>query len=387
MLRIVLIAMLLLVACSDDAPPSANNNTNSATNNTTNNAATNNTATDNTATNNVSDMGDSDADMGPEDMTPEDMAPEDMPPDFDEQPCFHPAADPQCPPKEFGAASIMTTFVILPDNSCCFDFGGNQALDNRLGTLLSAAESLGFDVNTGIANALRFGDVIYTLEYSGLSNTVYANNFGLAFYTARDTDFDFEPNFMGMGEIYINPEALLTQSPPEPRWSFGTTSVRNNELQASDGFLKLDFPGLLDEVRINVTQAKLTATIEPDADFKGGGRVALSNGKIGGVVLRDDFFGSLNEASANCECIQRRVYSRNASGTYSCNSTIDDEISCQLSPLAGCRFLASQQYCGQIGSLSSLVDIDTDGDGANDGYSFGATFTAVGAEIWGIDPF
>lgn len=386
MIRTVLIATLLLAACSDDAPPSniAANNTN---NTSTNNTSTNNTSTNNTATNNIIDMGENDAEL---DVTPEDMepdAPEDMPPDFEEQPCFHPATNPQCPAKEFGAASIMTTLVILPDNSCCFDFGGNAALDNRLGTLLSAAESLGFDVNTGIANALRFGDVIYALEYSGLSNTTYANNFGLAFYTARDTDFDFAPNYEGLGQIYVSPEALLTQSPPTPRWSFQTTSVRNNQLEASEGFLKLDFPGLLDEVRINVTQARLTATIEPDADLRGGGRVALSNGKLGGVVLRDDFFSSLNDASFNCECIERRVYTRNANGTYSCNSTFDDELSCQTSPLAGCRFLASQQYCGQIGSLSSLVDIDTDGNGANDGYSFGATFTAVGAEIWGIDPF
>jgi len=391
MLRFTLISLVLaLVACSDDSAPANNaaNNTNNQTS-TNNSTSTNNPVNNpnNTNSNNTNngDMGtDADPDMFEPDMEA-DMEP-DMP-DVTEQPCFHPASDPNCPPGVWGGAAMITEMVLPDDMSCCFDFSGNGTIDNRLGGLLGVAVNLGFDVNGGLASALRFGDVIYLLEFSGLSNTEYDPDFDLSFYTGRDTDFDFEPNYAGTGEVWVRQDALETIVPPQPKWGFGTASLNEGEIEASDGFLRLEFPGLLDEVRINVVQARLTATIDPNADLTAGGLVPLTDGKLGGVVLRNDFFASLNEASLACDCLGRAVYSRNANGTFSCNSTFSDEVNCEFEPAQGCRFLASSQYCSVLGTLSSSTDIDTNGDGTKDGYSFGATFTAVGTSIVGIDPF
>lgn len=392
MLRFTAIALVLvMVACSDDSAPANNtaNNTNNqtSTNNSTstNNPVNNTNNTNSNNTNNV-DMGmDAEPDMPEPDMGV-DME-QDMEPDVTEQPCFHPTNDPTCPEGEWGGAAMVTEMVLPDDMTCCFDFSGNGNIDNRLGGLLGVAENLGFDVNGGLETALRFGDVIYLFEFSGLSNTDYDSDFDLAFYTGTDTDFDFEPNYAGTGEVWVRPDALETIVPVKPKWGFETASINEGQIDATGGFLRLEFPGLLDEVRIDVVQARLTATIDPDADLTAGGLVPMTDGKLGGVVLRDDFFTSLNDASIACDCLGRAVYTKNASGTYSCNSTFSDEVACESDPAQGCRFLASSQYCSVLGTLSSSVDIDTDGDGTKDGYSFGATFNAVGASIQGIDPF
>jgi hypothetical protein len=387
---IILLALLGMVGCSDDSSPSGpspNNSTNNSTNNPTNNSGSNNTnQTNQNTSNNPEDMGVTE-DMAA-DMPEPDMA-EDMEPDLpaiEDFPCFHPSSETGCPEGEFGGGAMFTAMELPEDNSCCFDFNSDGATDNRLGTLLGIATSLGFDVNEGLAEALQFGDVIYVLEFANLANTTRDSEFDLTFYTGRDTDIDFEPNFAGNGSVYLRGDAFNSEMPIDPKWQFSEASLSEGVIEASGGTMLLEFPGLLEEVRIQAISVRLEANLSSDSDLAAGGRVTLSQGKLGGIILRDDFYGSLNDASKACECLNREVYDRRASGTYACNSTLADESACQTA-LPGCRFLASSQYCGVLGTLSGNVDIDTDGDGDNDGYSFGATFETVGTKIEGIEPF
>lgn len=387
---LILVAFAMLAGCADDPASSNNSTTNNATNNATN-SSTNNTQNNMTTNNTVADMGVTDmaADMATEldaGMDAEADAEVDafMYPDLAQDPCAFPSTDVNCPTGPYGPGSFMTSIIIPEQPTCCFDFNGDGVIDNKIGALLATAKSLGFDVNTGIANAIDAGTLVNLFGFSNFENAMYDPTLDLSFYKGTDTDLNILPNLQGLGEFYVLAESLNTQG--QPRWGFASARVRAGFLEAFDGEFDLDFPDLLDEVRIPVAQGRIEAAVLPGANLAAGGTVTLDEGKMGGVVLRDEFFDSLNAASNACFCLSRNVYDRETDGGYSCNSVTEDEVAC-MNATSGCRFLASKTYCGLLGTaISNAVDVDTDNDGKNDSYSFGATFTGVGASIIGNEP-
>ena len=302
-------------------------------------------------------------------------------PDLGQDPCAFPTNDANCPQGPYGPASFMTSIIIPETATCCFDYNGDGVIDNKIGQLLATARNLGFDVNNGVAQAIEAGELVNIFGFSNFGNAEYDPTLDVVFLKGTDSDFDFAPNLLGLGDFYVLVESLNTQS--QPKWTFGSARVRAGVLEAYDGEFDLDFPDLLDQVRIPVVQGRVKATVLPGAEFTAGGRVTLDEGELGGVVLRDEFFDSLNDASIACSCLSRAVYDRQPNGGYVCNSSASDANAC-AGMSSGCQFLASSTYCGLLGTaISNAVDVDTDGDNVPDSYSFGATFTGVGAKVLG----
>jgi hypothetical protein len=386
----IAVLCVLATACSDDSTSTSNNTNNSNNSNNSNNTAD---AGPDTAPELDAEL-DSPADTAPDlndaGQDVEQDAGQDaeqdvfMFPDADVDPCAFPSADPTCPDGPYGPGSFITALQIPEQPTCCFDYTGDGVIDNKIGSLLSIARGLGFDVNAGLTDAIANGQLINLLGYANVQNAEFDADLDVAFYKGADADFDFGLNLLGLGDFLILVESLNADT--SPRWTFGSAQIRNSLLDARDGQIDLDFPDLLDQVRIPVIQGRIEATILPGADLRAAGRITLDQGKMGGVVLRDEFFQSLNDASQACFCLAKDVYERQADGSYDCVSTPDDEIICQGAS-AGCQFLARQQYCGLLGTaISNAVDVDTDGDNLPDSYSFGATFTGVGASILGDAP-
>lgn len=391
MRRLLFAALCVMAtACSDDSTNTSNNANNA--NNTNNSNPSNNTSdvgldtsgepdTGSDAQNNAQSDAESDATADAGQDAESDAF---MYPDVDVDPCAYPTTDPTCPDGPYGPGSFITALQIPEQPTCCFDYTGDGVIDNKIGSLLSIARGLGFDVNAGLIDAIATGQLVNLLGYANVQNADFDADLDVAFYKGTDSDFDFEPNLLGLGDFLILVDSLNVDA--TPRWSFGSANIRNGVLDARDGQIDLDFPDLLDQVRIPVIQGRIEASILPGADLRAAGRITLDQGKMGGVVLRDEFFQSLNDASNACVCLAKNVYERQTDGSYNCVSNADDEFNC-FGASAGCQFLARQQYCGLLGTaISNAVDVDTDGDNIPDSYSFGATFTGVGASILGDAP-
>ncbi len=298
----------------------------------------------------------------------------------DPQACTFPTTDANCPQGPFGPGTFLTSVAIAEDNTCCFDFTGDNVLDNEIGEILGLLGGFGINANQNIANAIQAGELVYLLEFLNWENEMNDPDFSINLYYGTDAVAPFDDNLLGMGDFLIDPISI-NQVTQKPKWGFQKASVTDGNLVASDGVLRLSFPGLLDAVRMEIVNANLTATVDPTADLSAGGRVALTNGELSGALLRTEFFASLNEAAALCACIGNPIFSPQGNGNYSCSLTNEQNASCSASPVQGCRFLGSRTNCTVLGNLGGRADVDTTGDNSPDAFSFGARVEGKGAKI------
>lgn len=332
-------------------------------------------------------------DMAPADMmeTP-DMAPDmepDMEPDMPlavEYPCAFPSSDPQCAQGEWGASSVLSEFYVVPNRSCCFDYTGDGQIDNAVGAqIVSLAQTLGFaDVNSSIASAIGTGELVYLITYADWTALEADSNISLSMLSGTDTDLDYLDNLQGTGSFFPDPASLDAQG--KPLWRFSQARVAapamaggQSKLSASGGSLDVTFPGLVDAVELRLEQVRLEASVVGGATLEAGGRVALVQGKLGGVLPRARFFDSLNVVSNQCACLRRDAFAYNAeTNRYTCTL---DQTYCAQDPDDGCRSVGDRALCSSLAFLSRQTDVDTDSDGRDDAFSFGATFEAVGTQL------
>lgn len=302
--------------------------------------------------------------------------------------CAFPGAPETCPQGSYGPGSFINSLQIVEDDSCCRDFNGDGRPDNYMGKIVGLARTLGLvDINRQIGLAIQYGLIVYLLEYSYLDHPEYVQNLGVKLYQGVDTDRDFTDNMYGFGDFLIKPESFDPLG--NPLWQFPRGEVYDRQMKAEGGGINLFFPGLLEEVVLRTVDVRVSARLEPPVDTFAGGRVRLTGGEMSGSLSRDALFQSLNDATRNCECIGRDLFQREPTGRYSCRTTQGEHEACLVtdpdasggcanlsdpSPVAMCNFLAGQ---------SAAMDVDTDGDGVLDAYSFGARFEAVGARIVG----
>jgi hypothetical protein len=335
------------------------------------------------------EMGMQPVDMGPADMTmtPVDMGVADMPDvedmldlaDVEEYACFFPSSDPMCPQGPWGAGSLLSEFFIVPNATCCFDYTGNGQIDNRVGTqVIGLANNLGFaDVNAAIARAVGTGELVYLITYANWENETQDLNIDMKMLTGTDTDLDYLDNLQGTGSFFVSPDSFEPHG--DPKWRFANARVFASKLSATGGRLNITFPGLVDDVDLLLENVRIEADVVPGASLEAGGRVALINGRMGGALVRDRFYDSLNVVARNCGCIGQDILEPNASRTaYVCKL---ERTVCEQDPDDGCRTVGDRNFCFTLGLLSSQTDIDLNGDGRRDAFSFGATFTAVGTQL------
>lgn len=331
-------------------------------------------------------------------------------PDVESVDCYHPSGqtDPDCEGGTFGPGTFFREFVIETEgeeDACCFDLTGDGMIDNYLGEeVASAAGSVeGFtDINENISNSIWAGELIYLLETENWQHPEWDSEFDLNVMMGSYSDHDMDDNMVGNGSFWVASSNFDTND--EPRFGFEHAHVADGELWAEGGFLEIRMPGLVEGFGAPFGDVRLSGDIAqvPEPDLTSGGSFEIRNGKLGGALLRDRFFRSLNELSYDCECFDTEFEDPDnpdpwtegvfeyqpeggpgGIGRWACHEKEDtgsDECTGPSNP-AACRTLADDDLCFLLDSLSTNPDMDVQGQPA---YSIGVHFETVTTEIEGI---
>lgn len=328
-------------------------------------------------------------------------------PDVDLFECAFPNDDPDCPEGDFGPASFFKDFVIetrSDEDACCFDIDPDDDdpfIDNMIGEqLISVAANLpGMeDPNANIAAAIQSGDLIYLLEMAHWDNAEFDSDVDLRVYKGGRTDESMEDNLAGDGSFFIAPDNFDQND--DNIYGFTEASIEDGQLTASDGFISIEMPGLIDGVVADLGAVQIRGDIvqDPEPELGAGGNFTIENGELGGGLYRDRFFQSINRLSYDCDCLDIDIEDPDSpdlwtEGLFSYRES-SDNWSCEIKTTSGedlcqepgdpsqCRTLGFDQMCNMLSFVSGETDLVIDGEKA---FSVGIRFEAVTTEIRGID--
>ncbi len=369
-------AALALAACGDD--PVENNNSNNQSNVSTNNATSNNSTSNNSTTNNTTTSTSNNGTTGSNNTTMEEPPPPG---------CDDPTPPARCAetPEGFawGTASVINTFAIEGEGSdpvCCFDYNGDDEIDNALGVLLAGA---GFkaDINDSIADGINDGSITIVLEHDGLA-ALEDGTFNINFWLGEwGNDMDGMPITMldpaGSNPILIDPASIDTGT--QPLAYIPDATLAGTAVEAGPGVFQLALELLGTPLVLRVSAARVEADVDlANSSIDGG--VALTNAKLGGYVKTEDIINAINLFASTCTCLgigQDPLIT--PEGVCNANA---DATQCETDGEDTCAQIASN--CTLLSVVPTLADIDADGDGEFDAVSIGATFTAAGATIQGV---
>ena len=336
--------------------------------------------------------------------------------------CAFPASDPACEAGNFGPGSMFSEIVIETrgeEDACCFDLSGDTIIDNFIGEDLVAAITgvEGFaDINQNIVAAIGSGEMVYIMETIHWLHPEWSN-LDMRVYQGGTTQYSMEQNLAGIGGFNITPTNFDDQG--QPRFGFENVEVRDGVMTAKNGTIELTFPGLVEAIAVELGAVQFEANVElvdPAPDLTAGGGFALTDGRLGGAIMRDRFFRTLNEESLNCDCLELDDFDSDnvnlwtdglftfdpghgefdgddfiydegdnvAPGRWVCEWKASGGEACQdPSEPAECRALGDLSLCSILSGLSNQTDVWIDGE---PGFSLGVHFETVPVEITGIDP-
>jgi len=403
-----------LVACGPD-----DTSDNSSTNNsTTNNSTSNNMTTNNSTSNNMTTNNSTSNNMTTNNSTSNNMTTTTPPVNNtsvgnntttveEEVTCDSDPRPERCDadPATFdawGAASVVASLEIVADDSCCFDFDGDDVNDNGLGDLLaSAGSSFGFsvdDANSTIQGAIDDGSIALLLEHQDLAEA--GGDFSINFLLgAQDGDFT-APVAEGGNTYTIDPASFDEGVWPQAR--VGNANLDGTTVTGGPGTVGIAISLFGATLNLRVTAAQLNAEVDSARTAFDGTGVALVNGEIGGIIKAADLFDSLNNFfDSTCGCVSGvdgDLISYNPDDIANTATTM-----CAAAPdTSGCdENDDAQSACATIvdncetvvGFLPLLLDIDSRKLGENceegeeitcDSLSVGLEFEAHGAAITGV---
>ncbi len=329
--------------------------------------------------------------------------------DVDPVECAYPADDPECAEEDgdFGPGSFFSYFQIAvpPEEDCCFDVDGEGGIDNHLGGfIIPLIESFGIpgfdDVNENLSTSIQSGELTYLFETYGWTHPLWDQGLRVRVYQGGDSQGDY---MAGEGEFWIS--ELNFDDDGNPRYGFDKVEIRDGAIAAEGGRIRIMFPGLVDAISAELDAVQMVGRIvqNPQPDLEAKGHFAIEEGRLGGALIRDTFFKTLNQEALGCDCLDLSpdidlenpnlyedgifIYNppqnENHPGSWSCDvkSTSDENI-CAESGDPVCFTLGDAALCGGLSLISDNTDIVIDGDHA---YSIGARFESVPATIMGID--
>ncbi len=327
----------------------------------------------------------------------------DDPFDVDPVECAHPADDdPDCPDGEFGPASFFSHFEIS-DGDCCFDLTGNGHNDNFIGEDVVPAIESGLDgfgdVNDNINSSIEFGELAYLLEAAHWDHPEWDDDMELYVHLGGETNDDMSTVLAGDGAYEVAEENFDADG--NRRFAFDDVTVRDGVLEASGGTVAVMFPGLVEGLVLTLKDVHLEGEIvqSPEPELQSGGNFAISDGQMGGALMRDDFYKSMNEIAHTCDCIEDDYEDPDnpdpwSEGVFRYRED-NDSWSCLQGKVTGdacsepgtpprCQTLGEEEFCTILGpfSSSSFTDVEVDGEL---GYSVGLHFESVTTEITGIE--
>lgn len=318
--------------------------------------------------------------------------------------CAFPAGDSDCPEGNFGPASYFSEFIIETENeepdACCFDIDGDGEIDNYIGenVVEAVANIEGFqDVNDNINTAIQSGDLSYLFEASHWVHPEWDQAFRLNVYQGGEISDQGGDPVEGEGKIRVAEDNFGDSG--EPLYGFDHAEVRDGVMSAEDGFISISIPGLVEGINAELVNVEVEGYVRqnPEPDLTSGGHFEIHDGKLGGALLRDEFFKSMNRVSYDCECFDTDFEDPDnpdlwTEGVFVHNETTDiwscmakeaapEDCTDEENPLA-CQTLAYDQLCYVLQGLSDDYDIEIDGEAA---YSVGVRFESVPTEIIGIE--
>ncbi len=279
---------------------------------------------------------------------------------------------------------------------CCYDFTGDGELNNALGNLvkqLGPQLNLSLeDANATLQGAIDDGSVALVLEHQGVdaAGGDFAINFLLG---VQDGDFT-GPAAEGGNQYKINPSSFDAGVWAQAR--IPNANLAGTAVTGGPGLVAIAFNLFGISLNLQIFAAQVEAAVA-SIDDNG---VALTGGKLGGVLRLNDLFGALNSfAATNCGCLNLAdgdtfIVGDNVADGYECgdlsNSTCEEggpgEFDGTCASVAGqCTLVAT--------TLPSLADVNSEAIGSEcsvgedcDSLSVGFTFEAAGAVITGVAP-
>jgi hypothetical protein len=282
--------------------------------------------------------------------------------------------------KTWDVASIVTDLYIEGTASCCFDMTGDGSPDNGLGSLLASVGQLD-GLNESVAESIESGDLTIVVEHAGLTDLAggsFTANFWLG--ERDDTANTIDP--AGSNGVMIDPESIDQGTHPTAYLPMG--NLADGVVTAGPGTVNLAIAIVGLNLNLIISNAMIEAEVDAaNSSLEAG--VALTNGKLGGIVLADDIIAAVNAVASTCTCLalEGELLEKDAMGIFQCATP--DTAGCDenVSEESTCLTLVDQ--CALLALLPDIsTDVDVNGDGLNDAVSVGATFTAAGAVIGGV---
>lgn len=267
---------------------------------------------------------------------------------------------------EFGVASVITKLEIAGDDTCCFDFDGDDEPDNMLGSTLNATKMLD-TVNTTLADNIADGTLTVVLEHAGLT-ALTGGDFTINFFLGQ---YDTEE------KLKLNPASLDAGTQPLA-FLPGAKLTATGGVTAGPGNVILNLELFGTSLELSIREAKVSASVDAaNSSLEEG--VSLTTGKLGGLIIVNEVFDAVNKVADTCACLGL------PSGTklIADGSCFDEdklaENTCDAE--STCATLATS--CAAITGAAILADQDYAGGEAN-AISIAATFEAKAAVIDGV---
>ena len=296
--------------------------------------------------------------------------------------CSGPTPSPRCAadPQEFeayGAASIISTFELLGDASCCTDFDEDGAPDNALGEGFAAIDKLEL-LNQEMRSSLLDGSQTIVLELDGLDDAENDEDLRVHVWNAQR----FDDSIRGGTSHEVALDSSSIDKGVAPLFSFDRATVRDGVLNAAKGEMALmaSFNGVFIQPRVR--DVEVSATLE-STDLATG--VALRDGAVGGRVELSEIRQQLNVVAANCDCLELQGPLVDDHPDHEPGVCAKPDVSaCEAEGRELCMGLV--EVCPVLDVIATnLADVDGDGDGLADSISLGALFEAERAIINGVN--
>lgn len=275
------------------------------------------------------------------------------------------------------------------EEDCCFDFDGDDEIDNALGGLLNQIGGLlgaDADINALVQEQIDEGTVLLTLEYNGLDETdSAADATGIsinAYLGELREDSPIADVLAGTGTVNVNDDSFLPGT-FNPLINFADASISSGMLNAGPSLFILAINIDVISLSLTISGATIEAPVEVGANGKGLQNVDSERGKLGGYVQMEDVVGALNAfADSSCGCLNsdKPLAEIVSEGKGKCNKAPADGITCDEND-------STEGICVQLNDFCSAAfiflkpDIDGDNNGVVDSLSLGAWIEMVSVSI------
>lgn len=271
-------------------------------------------------------------------------------------------------------------FEDIDDSSCCFDYTNDGNPDNQLGFILSIIGPFlsegGGDTSLQpmIDTAFEDGEIVILSDYIEFDGTDGETDFAvLVGDLEKDADGNpvesFATRAAGDGNYTVQ-DMSLDEYGPQVRFGLATIDdgLLTTELSVFNLTIAIEQLGD-DPISLSLEAAKIEAEVALETngvhtvDREQAGEVPfMGGGKLGGVVVLEEFLGIFENLAAECECLTEGedlfVYAYDFSGgslQLECNGN-SGASSCSDAEPGVCGFLGT--LCGITSIISGVPDVD-----------------------------